>query len=174
MNGHALGVLEYDKVVAMLVARTSFGLGSEKAGRLQPTVDLQSIRKDLLRTSELRKLLDDGERLPLEGAHDVRDALARSEVEGASLSCEELAEVRHTLLAVDRTGAFLRSRREILAAMWELAETLEPATNVSKAIARVVDDPSYKQNAAPIQTLVRSTDGATNAAEAILDFLATK
>ena len=143
MNGHALGVLEYDKVVAMLVARTSFGLGSEKAGRLQPTVDLQSIREDLLRTSELRKLLDDGERMPLEGAHDVRDALARSEVEGASLSCEELADVRHTLLAVDRTGAFLRSRREILPAMWELAEPLAPSTDVSNAIARVVDEQSF-------------------------------
>ena len=52
MNEHALVVLEYDKVVAMLVDRTSFGLGSEKAARLSPTVDLQSIQEDLLRTSE--------------------------------------------------------------------------------------------------------------------------
>ncbi len=142
MNEHALGVLEYDKVVTMLVDRTSFGLGSEKAARLSPTVDLQSIREDLLRTSELRKLLDDGERLPFEGAHDVRDALARSEVEGASLSCEELTDVRHTLLAVDRTGAFLRARREALVTLCALAESLEPATDVSDAIARVVDEQS--------------------------------
>ncbi len=142
MNEHALGVLEYDKVVTMLVDRTSFELGSEKAARLSPTVDLQSIREDLLRTSELRKLLDDGERLPFEGAHDVRDALARSEVEGASLSCEELTDVRHTLLAVDRTGAFLRARSEALVTLCALAESLEPATDVSDAIARVVDEQS--------------------------------
>ena len=142
MNEHALGVLEYDKVVRMLVDRTSFGLGSEKAARLSPTVDLQSIQEDLLRTSELRKLLDDGEGLPFEGAHDVRDALARSEVEGASLSCEELTNVRHTLLAVDRTGAFLRARREALVTLYALAESLEPATDVSDAIARVVDEQS--------------------------------
>ncbi len=142
MNEHALGVLEYDKVVTMLVDRTSFGLGSEKAARLSPTVDLQSIQEDLLRTSELRKLLDDGEGLPFEGAHDVRDALARSEVEGASLSCEELTDVRHTLLAVDRTGAFLRARREALVTLCALAESLEPATDVSDAIARVVDEQS--------------------------------
>jgi DNA mismatch repair protein MutS2 len=142
MNEHALGVLEYDKVVTMLVDRTSFGLGSEKAARLSPTVDLQSIQEDLLRTSELRKLLDDGERLPFEGAHDVRDALARSEAEGASLSCEELMDVRHTLLAVDRTGAFLRARREALVSLCALAESLESATDVSDAIARVVDEQS--------------------------------
>jgi len=143
MNEHALDVLEYDKVVTMLVDRTSFGLGSEKAARLTPTVDLQSIQEDLLRTSELRKLLDDGERLPFEGAHDVRDALARSEMEGASLSCEELTDVRHTLLAVDRTGAFLRARREALVTLCALAESLEPATDVSDAIARVVDEQSF-------------------------------
>jgi len=142
MNEHALGVLEYDKVVTMLVDRTSFGLGSEKAARLSPTVDLQSIQEDLLRTSELRKLLDDGERLPFEGAHDVRDALARSEVEGASLSCEELTDVRHTLLAVDRTGAFLRARSEALVSLCALAESLESLTRVSDAIARVVDEQS--------------------------------
>ena len=143
MNEHALDVLEYDKVVTMLVDRTSFGLGSEKAARLTPTVDLQSIQEDLLRTSELRKLLDDGERLPFERAHDVRDALARSEMEGASLSCEELTDVRHTLLAVDRTGAFLRARREALVTLCALAESLEPLTRVSDAIARVVDEQSF-------------------------------
>ncbi len=142
MNEHALGVLEYDKVVTMLVDRTSFGLGSEKAARLSPTVDLQSIQEDLLRTSELRKLLDDGERLPFEGAHDVRDALARSEVEGASLSCEEFTYVRHTLLAVERTGAFLRARSEALVSLCALAESLESLTRVSDAIARVVDEQS--------------------------------
>jgi len=142
MNEHALGVLEYDKVVTMLVDRTSFGLGSEKAARLSPTVDLQSIQEDLLRTSELRKLLDDGERLPFEGAHDVRDALARGEVEGASLSCEDLTEVRQTLLAVDRTGAFLRARSEVLVTLCALADSLESATDVSDAIARVVDEQS--------------------------------
>ena len=143
MNQHALGVLEYDKVVALLVDRTSFELGSERASRLRPTVDLRSILEDLRRTSELRRLLDDGERLPLDGARDVRDALARSEVGGASLSCEELTDVRNTLLAIAGAVGFLRSRRETLATLWALAETLEPATDVSDAIARVVDEQSF-------------------------------
>jgi UDP:flavonoid glycosyltransferase YjiC (YdhE family) len=38
-------------------------------------------------------------------------------------------------------------------------------------VTRVADDPSYKQNATPIQSLVRTTDGAQNAAEAILNFI---
>ena len=76
MNQHALGVLEYDKVVTMLVARTSFELGSERAARISPTVDLQSIQRDLARVDELRTVLNAGERLPLDGAVDVRTPLA--------------------------------------------------------------------------------------------------
>jgi len=143
MNKHALGVLEYDKVVSMLVDRTSFELGHERAGRLSPTVDLQSILEDLGRTSELRRLLDDGERLPLDGARDVRDALARSEVGGASLSCEDLSDVRQTLLAVGRAAAFLGSRAEVLPALSAMAATLAPLTGLSDAIARVVDEQSF-------------------------------
>ena len=41
-------------------------------------------------------------------------------------------------------------------------------------VSRVVDVPSYQETAARFQTLVRATDGVTNTAKAILDFLATK
>jgi DNA mismatch repair protein MutS2 len=143
MNEHALGVLEYDKVVAMLVDRTSFALGSERAAGLAPTVDLQSIRTDLRRATEVRALLNDGERLPVDGARDVRGALSRSEVAGASLSCEELADIRSTLSAVGRTASFLRSRSDRVPELWRLAEPLEPAGEVSDAIERVVDEQSF-------------------------------
>jgi DNA mismatch repair protein MutS2 len=143
MNEHALDVLEYDKVVAMLVDRTSFALGSERAARLRPTVDIGSIRQDLRRTSELRALLNDGERLPVDGARDVREALARSEVGGSSLSCEELADVRHTLLAVGRTSGFLNAHRDAAPELWTLAEPLDPAADLADAIERVVDEQSF-------------------------------
>ena len=41
-------------------------------------------------------------------------------------------------------------------------------------IARLAGNPSYKRNATRIQTLVHATDGAANAAEAILGFVATE
>jgi len=142
MNEHALGVLEYDKVVSMLVERTSFALGSERAERLSPTVDVQSIREDHARTSEVRRLFEEGGVLPLDGAEDIREALARSEVEGSSLSCEELAAVRRTLQAVSGTRGFLGSRRERLPSLWALAEPMESVSDVADAVARVVDEQS--------------------------------
>ena len=79
MNAHALDVLEYDKVVQMLVERTSFALGRGAGAALWPRpVDRDVIEEELARVTELRDLLDDGVPLPLRGARDVREALARS------------------------------------------------------------------------------------------------
>ena len=40
-------------------------------------------------------------------------------------------------------------------------------------VARVANDPSYQENATRIQSIVRATDGADNAAEAILEFVSS-
>jgi DNA mismatch repair protein MutS2 len=140
MNGHALGVLEYDKVVSMLVDRTSFPPGAELAARLTPTVDLPSIASDLEGVSELRAMLDEGARPPLEGARDVRPAVARSSREGAALSCEELVDVGRTLAAIREARAFFSARRERLARLWAVAERLTPHDDVAAAIARALDE----------------------------------
>jgi DNA mismatch repair protein MutS2 len=159
MNDHALGVLEYDKVVAMLVARTSFGLGSERARRLTPTVDIESIRTDLGRTSELRSVFDDGERLPLDGARDIRDALGRSQARGASLSCEDLVGVRATLRAMERARAFLGSRRDSLPGIWEVASTLEPHGDLAETIDRTVDESTMEVRDSASKELARLSGG---------------
>ncbi|MBN2564364.1 MAG: endonuclease MutS2, partial [Candidatus Eisenbacteria bacterium] len=155
MNEHALGVLEYDKVVSMLVERTSFGLGSELAARLSPTVDLQSIREDLRRTTELRVALDNGDRLPIEGACDVRASLGRSEAHGAVLSCQELVDLRGTLLVIGRAKSFLSARRESLPALSVLGDRLESSDDLAESIGRVVDDVSLEVRDAASKELSR-------------------
>jgi DNA mismatch repair protein MutS2 len=144
MNGHALGVLEYDKIVSMLVDRTSFPPGAELAARLAPTVDLGSIASDLEAVSELRAMLDEGIGLPLEGARDIRRAVVRSSREGASLSCEELVDVRRTLAAVHEVRAFLSARRERPKRLWAVAEDLTPHDDVASAIGRAIDEASLE------------------------------
>lgn len=41
---------------------------------------------------------------------------------------------------------------------------------IQAEIARVADDPSYKENARHIQAIICKTEGAKNAADEILDF----
>ncbi len=140
MNDHALGVLEFDKVVTMLVERTSFGPGTERALRTAPTADLRSIEDDLERVSEARGLLDDGEGIPLQGARDARVALERASREGATLTCEELVDVGKFLAAVGAVRGFLTARRERRPKLGELAEGLTPHDDVADAIGRAIDE----------------------------------
>jgi DNA mismatch repair protein MutS2 len=144
MNEHALGVLEFDKIVRMLVDRTSFELGAERAARLSPGFDILSITEDLERTSEVRSILDAGERLPIRGASDIRAALERSRLKGASLSCQELTDTRATLEVVRASRAFLSSRSASHPKLWLLAEELTAHDDLEHAISRAIDEESLE------------------------------
>jgi DNA mismatch repair protein MutS2 len=144
MNGHALGVLEYDKVVEMLVERTSFPLGAERAERLRPVSDAEWIREELERVTELRTLMDGGASLPLEGARDVREALARSLAVGVSLTCGELVAVAETLSAIQRVSSFLSARREACPRIGGVASDLAPRPELARAITSAIDAESLE------------------------------
>lgn len=140
MNTHARNVLEFDKVVEMLVERTSFEPGAELAAALTPTVDVESIEQVLDITGEIRSLMDTGARLPLEGASDVRHAIERSATDGAVLTCEELAAVRVTLQVIRSLRDYINDRSEASPALWSLAQGLSPSREIEDAIERAVDE----------------------------------
>jgi DNA mismatch repair protein MutS2 len=94
--------------------------------------------------SELRVLLDEGARPPLEGARDVRAAIGRSSREGATLSGEELIDVRRTLAAIREAHTFFFARREACPGLWAIAERLTPHDDVATAIAKAVDEVSFE------------------------------
>lgn len=144
MNDHALGVLEYDKVVEMLVERTSFPVGAERAARLTPMSDVPRIRDELARVTEIRGLMDGGSTLPLDGARDVREALRRSLTTGVSLTCQELVAVAETLAASERVRAFLSARGEACPRLCELARGLAADAELGRAISKAIDPESLE------------------------------
>ena len=140
MNDHTLEVLEFEKVVRMRVDRTSFEPGAERAAALRPTVDLGSIEYDLTITSELRALVDDGERLPIGRARDARSLAERSSRQGAMLSCADLLEVRGALAAMREVRAFASRKQERAPVTWELSEALCSLPEIEQSIERAIDD----------------------------------
>ncbi|MBM3306764.1 MAG: endonuclease MutS2 [Candidatus Eisenbacteria bacterium] len=139
MNAHALAVLEFDKVVRMLVERTSFEPASEAAARLAPIHDPETIRERLALAAEARSLLDQGGAIPLGRATDIRDAVVRSSREGAMLSPGDLAAVAGTLGAVGDVRRALEARREACPRVWRIADALCPDDRLVDAIHRAVD-----------------------------------
>ncbi|MBD3349481.1 MAG: endonuclease MutS2, partial [Candidatus Eisenbacteria bacterium] len=144
MNAHALDVLEYDKVVRMLVEKTSFPLGEERAAALAPTDDVALISEELSRVSELRRLMDEGKRLSLEGARDVREPLARAATEGSALSPERLVDVARTLKSVSAASSFLSTHEERCPHLAALLPHLDDGDGLADDILDAIDASSFE------------------------------
>lgn len=102
-SGHALRVLEYDRIREVLASYASSALGRDVATRLKPRTDAPTIRRELAQTEEMRALLQHT-RLPLTGSHDVLGELDRVKRHGRPAEPEQLFRVVELL----RVGAALR------------------------------------------------------------------
>ncbi len=159
MNEHTLGVLEYDKIVALLVARTSFGPGAELASTIRPSTDPGEVADRLGRVSELRAVLDDGRDVPLTGAVDVRGSVASSRRVGAALSPEDLVAVAATL---ERSGAVrraLEARGEACRRVLAAAAGLMDLPELRERIGKIVDPETLevRDSASPELRKLRSS-----------------
>jgi DNA mismatch repair protein MutS2 len=139
MNEHALGVLEYDKIVAMLVARTSFAPAAELAAALTPSSDRGWIENRLGRVSELRSALDDGADVPTVGAVDIRAAVASSRRVGAALHPEQLLAVASTLERSASVRSFLERRSGSCPLVCRIAADLVEPPGLRERIGAVID-----------------------------------
>jgi len=155
MNGHALDVLEFDKVVEMLVDRTTFALGAERAARVSPGTDPEAIRIELERVSEARAFLDGGERIPAAGVTDIRVQLERNARDGAVLSCEDLIAVARVTAATRRLRAFLSRRGDGSPRLLELSGDLTEHPDVEEAIHAAIDAETHEVRESASRELAR-------------------
>jgi len=155
MNGHALDVLEFDKVVEMLVDRTSFELGAERAASVLPRTDPDAIRVDLERVTEARALLDGGDALPAAGVPDVRVPLERNASEGAVLSSEDLTAVARVIVATHRLRAFLSRKADRAQRLHELGGGLTEHAEVEQAIRAAIDTETHEVRESASRELAR-------------------
>ena len=122
--GHALRVLEYDRIREVLASYAASPLGKELAGRMLPSKDPEQIRRQHLQTEEMRALLK-ATRLPLAGSGDVAGELEEMARHGRPAEPDQLY---HTLELL-RVGMSLRALLSGNSATPELA-----------AVAREIED----------------------------------
>ncbi len=138
MDAHALAVLEFDKLRALLAGGAASALGLEAVDRLQPVCDQALIARWQRETSEVRALLDRGFDLPLGGLHDVRPILTQVGIGGVA-EPRELLAVAETLRCIERLAAFC-AEREDLVCLGETARQLLPHPAVADEIERCLTD----------------------------------
>ncbi len=118
-----LAKLGFHHVTAALADKTSTTHGRELALALEFLPGEPEVRQALTRLGEARAILDEHAAIPVAGAADVRELVARA-AKGAVLMGEELRTCHGLLRASVEVRAFLRARRERLLELGALAEEL--------------------------------------------------
>ncbi len=139
MSGHALEVLEFERVLDRVARRASSELGRERVRSLRPRVQREEIVRELGRVAAVMRFREARPDWALGPVPDVGAALGRLATQGAVLEAAEL----HGLGVLLATSRLLRA--ELAARAADLAE-------IASVQARLVD------LRAPEEAIMRSVD----------------
>lgn len=165
MNTHALSVLEFPRVLDVVADRASSSLGATAVRALRPRTDREWLSAELSRVQAMRAVLSAEGGWTPEPIPDVRQALARLRLEGATLDGVQLSGIAQLLRSSRRTQSALRDpRRPAMATAYLLpfASRLIAAQRDEDAIERAIDgDGSVRDDASPaLRRLRRELMGA--------------
>ena len=138
MDSHTLDLLGFDKIRELLAGYAASSLGRDLARQVEPSFDIDGIRRELALTSEMVEALGLGQTPPFSGLHDVR-LLARRAAIGTMLTAEQLLQVGESL---NCTGAVYRYRMRLseeLTGLIELLGGIEDLGTVGKSISGCID-----------------------------------
>jgi DNA mismatch repair protein MutS2 len=152
IDEHTLGVLEFEEIRTILASYAASELGKDAARGLYPSVDVRWAAARMAETTELTKVLDRGERVPMAGLRDIRPLLKEFGKKQTVFEPPELLEIADTLAASGRLRLFLANlepaESEHLRAMGEklgdFEQTVEEIHRCIGGDKRVRDEASEK------------------------------
>ncbi|HON92624.1 MAG TPA: hypothetical protein PK373_03025 [Sedimentisphaerales bacterium] len=152
IDEHTLEVLEFEEIRRILASYAASDLGKDAARGLYPSVDLRWATARMAETTELTKVLQRGERVPMAGLRDIRPLLKEFGKKQTVFEPVELLEIADTLAASGRLRWFLTNlepaESTYLRAMGEKLGDFEPTVEeVRRCIGgdkRVRDEASEK------------------------------
>jgi DNA mismatch repair protein MutS2 len=140
VDAHTLQVLEFGKILDLLVARARTSVGRERAAGLAPLDDIDALRHRLEVISAFKQILTEDGPLSLEGVHDIRPQLKRSGVEGSLLEPEDLLRVMETSRAMAQVGSTLARYHDRLPLASEEAGGMTATPGLVEVIARSIEE----------------------------------
>lgn len=140
MNGHALDVLEFERVLDRVAQRASSEPGRARIRSLRPSADLDTVRRELERVSAAQRFVEERPEWAPGVIPDVRDELAQLKVDGAVLEPMGLHRLG-TLLATSRSvKRALAGGEDAYPELSGIAERLVELKELEEVLGRSVDD----------------------------------
>jgi len=164
VDAHTLHVLEFDKTLNMLAARTRTSMGRERARGVGPIHDADALRDRLEVVSQFKSILTSDGEVSLEGAEDIGPLLKQSQVEGGVLEPADLFRVRETARVMSQTASTLARYRDRHPLAAGEAEGIVPAHALVEEVGRCIDENGrVADRATPRLAEVRKSTGRVRA-----------
>lgn len=112
MNNKAIELLEYNKIKELLKGYALSDMAKERIEKLEPYVDINIIRRNMIETTEARAIVDINSSVPihsLNGIKAVRDKIEK----GMILSPEDLGMISELLKEVKRLKRFMLDKQQV-------------------------------------------------------------
>lgn len=98
----------FDTVRALIKGRCISSLGKSKVGELSISTDYEQISLELKLSDEFLQISQSDEEFPVQHFFDLREALAKIEIEGAFLELDELFDLKRALEEIKAITGFFK------------------------------------------------------------------
>ena len=156
MNKKTLKILEYEKIINMLVDMASSEPAKRLCIKLQPSTDISEIQKNQAYTTAAVDRIRLKGNLTLSEVKDISDSLKRLEI-GSSLSQPELMKVLSILNAASKAITYgLHSEEEDYDVLEEYFRSLDEIKDLKKELSRcIISEEIMADNASPELSHIR-------------------
>jgi DNA mismatch repair protein MutS2 len=137
VDEHALRVLEFDQVLAMLAGETSFALGREFALAIRPATSLDDVVALQEETASMLLLDQQGIDISFAGAHDIRPHIHAASID-QPLDPADLLTVAGTLRAAWRARQLLERVRDRVPALAAIADNIADFRRFTEAVEAAI------------------------------------
>ena len=137
MNKKAIEVLEYNKIIELLMEQAGCEMSRQIAADLKPGTDIRDITEELRSTTEAVDLIVHKGALPTEGLYDIRSAVGLAR-KGGCLTPKQLLQIHFDLAIAGRTVSYLKSDVPPMPLLMSLAELIVPHPRLEEEIDRCI------------------------------------
>lgn len=137
MNNKAIEVLEYNKIIQLLVSQAGCEMSRQIAADLKPGTDIRDISEELRSTTEAVDLIVRKGALPTEGLYDIGPAVKFAR-KGGCLNPKQLLQVHFNLAIAGRVVSYLKSDVPPMPLIMSLAELIVAHPRLEEEIDRCI------------------------------------
>lgn len=139
MNERTVKVLEFDKVIRLLMNETATSVGRNVASKLIPLTKIEEIEVLQDETDEALHVLRLNKTVPFSHIVDITESVKRSVI-GSTLDTEECLHVAQLLYSSRQIKNFMEGLEEELPLLQDIVLDLAPLRHLEKEIKLKIDD----------------------------------